>query len=49
MLAAPIGMARKVANRLWKKSGYIADIPMLDENGQKIVVDGKVRMFPIGF
>jgi hypothetical protein len=49
VLVAPNGMSRKIANRLWRKSGYVADIPMLDGGGKKIIVDGKVRMFPIGF
>ena len=49
VLVAPIGMERRDANRQWRSSGYVEDVPMVDDKGNVIVEEGKTRMFPRGF
>lgn len=48
VLIAPLGMERRVANRLFREYGY-KDAYYVDEKGDVVIQDGKPKVIPKGF
>jgi len=50
VLVAPLGMERGIANKLFKSSKFVEDIPMIDPKTYEFVMEnGGIKNFPKGF